>query len=875
MFCDKCGTENRDEAEFCTNCGNKLARDNVTPVGPSRDDSRGEEPEGDYISRFISAVSDRYEVVREIGRGGMAIVFLAKDTRLERKVALKLLPQEIAMDKNFTERFIREAKIAAQLAHPNIIQIHDVDKVGEFTFYSMSFIEGISLADIIKKGGALSPKVLTRLGIQICFALQQAHEKDVIHRDIKPENILINRKRMPIVVDFGIARAMSDSRLSSTGMFIGTPQYMSPEQIQGTEVDARSDIYSMGVMLYEMATGAPPFKGMDTAALMYKHVHETPTPPHELNSRISEPLSAVIMKALEKKPEDRVQSAMDLGRMLHEITKSSAAATTGQNEAEAAPVEKQDDEKKADDDGAGKTMLMSKKPKSMKPADEEEEEKTADGGTIEMKKPVKKQQTTEEEEKRGTPMILQALLIAGLLSIAIFGSLKLLQKPTETIPITAAGPDRQASAPAADESPSPDEGQSTREEAETPQPSSAQPQPGPRAEPTPAAENTTPAPEQPSREAPPVERRTAPAPEQRTPAPSTATARESEPPAPVAPPARERPRTVEAPSSEDPAASRETPAGTVEEEQPAPPPATSPTVSRNASQAAASAPVSEPEQTEAPEPAAEPSGRPAGSSTESETGLLARRVEPETSAPAPTPEPAPATPATSTAIYWVSIPGGTFEMGDFIGDLRSELLCQPVHRVTVSPFEMSRDEITVAQYKVFIAETGHPEPPQWRVQLMHPKRPVIYVSWHDANAFAGWLDARLPTEAEWEFAARGGMQRQKYPWGSEPPAGRANLGNEWGNDGDGWRRHLQPPGTFPANPYGLNDMAGNVWEWTADRFGPYQPGLAVNPAGAPAGNLRVMRGGAWNSTDSFVRNAVRGPSDPNFKGPHVGFRVTR
>ncbi|MCD6308475.1 MAG: protein kinase, partial [Candidatus Latescibacteria bacterium] len=270
MFCDKCGTENRDEAEFCTNCGNRLGREGGTPVRPS---SRVDAPAGselDYIERFKAAVSGRYEVIREIGRGGMAIVFLAKDTRLERKVALKLLPQEIAMDKNFTERFMREAKISAKLAHPNIIQIHDVDNDGEFTYYSMSYIEGISLAQIIKKGGALAPKIVTRLGIQICFALQQAHEKGVIHRDIKPENILINKKRMPIVVDFGIARAMSDSRLSSTGMFIGTPQYMSPEQIQGTEVDARSDIYCMGVMLYEMATGKPPFRSGDTASLMYK-----------------------------------------------------------------------------------------------------------------------------------------------------------------------------------------------------------------------------------------------------------------------------------------------------------------------------------------------------------------------------------------------------------------------------------------------------------------------------------------------------------------------------------------------------------------------------------------------------------------------------
>ncbi|MCD6308157.1 MAG: formylglycine-generating enzyme family protein [Candidatus Latescibacteria bacterium] len=214
-------------------------------------------------------------------------------------------------------------------------------------------------------------------------------------------------------------------------------------------------------------------------------------------------------------------------------------------------------------------------------------------------------------------------------------------------------------------------------------------------------------------------------------------------------------------------------------------------------------------------------------------------------------------------------------MGDFIGNLRSEMLCQPVHRVTVSPFELSRDEVTVSQYSVFVGETEHPEPRFWRDQLANPDRPVIYVSWNDAVAFAKWVGARLPTEAEWEFAARGGLVHQKYPWGSESPGNRANLGHDWGNDGDGWRKYLAPPGTYPPNAFGLNDMAGNVWEWTADRFGPYTPGLSVNPAGSSTGNLRVMRGGAWNSTESFIRNAFRGPSQPGFKGPHVGFRVAR
>jgi len=846
MFCDKCGTENRDEAEFCTNCGNKLVRDNVTPVRPSSPGEGHVTSELDYVARFKSAVSDRYEVIREIGRGGMAIVFLAKDTRLERKVALKLLPHEIAMDKNYTERFMREAKISAKLAHPNIIQIHDVDNVGEFTYYSMSYIEGISLAHIIKKGGALAPKIVTRLGIQICFALQQAHEKGVIHRDIKPENILINKKRMPIVVDFGIARAMSDSRLSSTGMFIGTPQYMSPEQIQGTEVDARSDIYCMGVMLYEMATGKPPFRGGDTASLMYKHVHETPPPPHEINRKVPENLSAAIMKALEKDPANRYQSAMEFGRTLHEVSKTPEATVQEEGTVVAAKTGKKQEPAEIENivppggDGqvSEKTMLMQKKPRPGEPVEDAE---GIDGGTVAMKKPVKKVQAPVEEEKKGTPVILQALLIAGLLSIIAFGSLKLLQKPTDTLKITTSPPSLEQP-PASQTETQPAAPSPPREKQAAPR-SQAPPAKPPR-------QSTGQASQPVSRPTP-----TVPAETPATRPSSTRQAPVTPRPEPTTPEPRQSPARAAAPSPAD------------REPVPTPSQPAQSTPSRPVSQPKATAAQTPRPATPVPTPSTEP--EPAD-----DTGLLARRVEPKI--PEPEPQPTQPSPApSSAAIYWVSIPGGTFEMGDFIGDLRSEVLCQPVHRVTVSPFELSRDEVTVSQYAVFVGETGHPEPRFWREQLARPDRPVIYVSWNDAVAFAKWVGARLPTEAEWEFAARGGLVHQKYPWGSESPDNRANLGHDWGNEGDGWRQYLKPPGTYPPNAFGLNDMAGNVWEWTADRFGPYSPGLSVNPAGSSTGNLRVMRGGAWNSTESFIRNAFRGPSQPGFKGPHVGFRIAR
>jgi len=827
MFCDKCGAENRDEAEFCVKCGNRLSGIRTSAGEDGTVPSSGQS-ELDYVEKFKLAVSGRYEVIRELGRGGMAIVFLAKDKRLDRNVALKLLPQEISMDRNFTERFMREARISAKLSHPNIIQIHDVDKIDEFTFYSMSYIDGVSLAQIIRKKGALSPKIVMRLGIQICFALQHAHEKGVIHRDIKPENILIDRKRMPIVVDFGIARAMSDSRLSSTGMFIGTPQYMSPEQIKSGDVDARSDIYSLGGMLYEMAVGRPAFVERDTAALMYKHVHERPKPPHEVNGNVPKALSDIIMKALAKNPKDRPQSARELAKMLHEVSLTLQAPEKTPSRAAAAEraEERQDadgfseelekgleKERREQDEG---TVVMRRPAKPEEAVSEEAE--GSGGDTIAMKKPVgKPRKSAKKKKKKGVPAFMVGLVIFGLLGMAALGLLSLLKTSPRVVrrPVGERVPvSRKSGEPAGG--------------GEKAQP----PAPGPGEEEKKAVK---PGKEVSGKRETPVAER----PKPREPA--------------------KQPASVDA-TAKPPAESRRVPS---EPEKPAG--SSSPGAERRSGRE--TTPV-----TERPQPAAERSGQkvpePAGEPQ------IATRVVPETRPPEKVERKKPPAETRKVAIRWVKIPGGTFEMGDFIGDLRKELMCRPVHRVTVSSFEMSQTEVTVEQYAVFLRNTGHSEPPEWKTQTATPDRPVVFVSWYDAAAFAKWAGARLPTEAEWEYAARGGLSRQMYPWGSEPPQGRANLGKPWEN-GNGWKKYLMKPGMFPPNGFGLFDMAGNVWEWTADRFGPYQSGLAVNPTGSRTGNLRVMRGGAWNSTESFVRNAIRGPSDPNVKKPHIGFRIAR
>ena len=230
---------------------------------------------------------------------------------------------------------------------------------------------------------------------------------------------------------------------------------------------------------------------------------------------------------------------------------------------------------------------------------------------------------------------------------------------------------------------------------------------------------------------------------------------------------------------------------------------------------------------------------------------------------------------TVATINWIPISGGTFVMGDSQGDMEEQMMNRPVFRVTISNFEMSRDEITVEQYAVFLRDTNHPRPDNWELQLKYPKRPVVFVSWNDAVAFASWAGARLPTEAEWEYAARGKLTGMKYPWGDNEPADRANYNNEWEN-GKGWIKYLKESGSYPPNRFGLNDMSGNVYEWCYDWFGPYSGGLSTNPTGAESSLYgRVARGGGWNSGSKYIRNSVRGPLNPDDTFPHTGFRIAR
>ena len=271
-----------------------------------------------HVERTLAAT---YEIDNELGRGGMGIVYRARDKRLKRVVAIKLLPPELAFRSEIRSRFLREAETSAALSHPNIVPIYSVDEKDGLVYFVMQFVDGDNLGKRIKDTGPMDVHDVRRILGEVASALSLAHSRSVVHRDIKPDNILLNKEDgRAIVTDFGIARAISDgadSRLTATGVAIGTPHYMSPEQCAGDrDVDGRADLYSLGVVGYQMLTGELPFTANTTPALLVKQISEAPTPVDRKRAGVPEDLARIVMRLLEKDPANRFNDATELEHAL-------------------------------------------------------------------------------------------------------------------------------------------------------------------------------------------------------------------------------------------------------------------------------------------------------------------------------------------------------------------------------------------------------------------------------------------------------------------------------------------------------------------------------------------------------------------------------
>jgi beta-lactam-binding protein with PASTA domain/predicted Ser/Thr protein kinase len=266
-----------------------------------------------------SVVGDRYRVEARIGQGGMAEVYRGFDPVLNRTVAIKVLLPQFARDAGFVARFRREAQAAARLNQPNIVGVYDTGADGDRQYIVMEFVEGRTLAEFLAGGRRLTPMQSVELTQKIGAALASAHAQGIVHRDIKPGNVMVTRDGTVKVMDFGIARMQTDITAPQTSSVIGTPTYLSPEQAQGQVVDARSDLYSLGCVLYELLAGRPPFTGDTPVAIAYKQVNETPVTPSTHNADIPPRLDAVVMKCLAKNPANRYQSAEELSADLERV----------------------------------------------------------------------------------------------------------------------------------------------------------------------------------------------------------------------------------------------------------------------------------------------------------------------------------------------------------------------------------------------------------------------------------------------------------------------------------------------------------------------------------------------------------------------------
>jgi serine/threonine protein kinase/predicted negative regulator of RcsB-dependent stress response len=312
MICPGCKIELRGTSAFCPHCGFRLPK-----------------VQG-FDAHLEEKLRGSYEILRRIGRGGMALVYSARDIALDRKVALKVLLPEHSGRDELVARFLREARMAAQLDnHPHIVRIYSIHQAGDINFFTMSLLEGGTLTQRIATAGRLSPRDAAVVAMHVASALDHAHQKGIIHRDIKPDNILFDASGTLVVTDFGIAKASMDVGLTSPGMVLGTPLYMSPEQARGEELSPASDLYSLGIVLFEMLSGSPPFMGQNAVLVMQRHMEEAPPELRDIDPEIPPGLAELVTRLLIKLPERRLCSGRELAAQLYQLLSRLDTAETG------------------------------------------------------------------------------------------------------------------------------------------------------------------------------------------------------------------------------------------------------------------------------------------------------------------------------------------------------------------------------------------------------------------------------------------------------------------------------------------------------------------------------------------------------------------
>jgi TolB-like protein/tRNA A-37 threonylcarbamoyl transferase component Bud32/Flp pilus assembly protein TadD len=312
MTCPKCGRDNNDDSRYCSQCGTSLFS------GAQGSSYRGMEAQQDSALDLPvgSIFAERYRVIEELGSGGMGRVYKAYDDEIDENVSLKLIKREITADRDTIDRFQNELKLARRISHKNVCRLYHFSRNNGTYYITMEYVQGEDLKRMIRMTKHLNPAAAVEIAQQICAGLEEAHRLGIVHRDLKTSNIMIDREGHARIMDFGLARSLREKGKTGVGAILGTPEYMSPEQVEARQVDQRSDLYSLGIILYEMVTGKVPFRGDTPLHTAVKHKTEIPTSPSRINTRVPEELSRVILKCLEKESYRRYQDAREVRKDL-------------------------------------------------------------------------------------------------------------------------------------------------------------------------------------------------------------------------------------------------------------------------------------------------------------------------------------------------------------------------------------------------------------------------------------------------------------------------------------------------------------------------------------------------------------------------------